>query len=152
MVADSETKPVTWRYTTEKPAADWSKPGFDDGKWKQGPGGFGSRGTPKIVIGTQWKSDDIWIRREFVMPDTAASNLNFLVYHDEDIEIYVDGILGASEAGFVPSYTPMEISATARAHLKPGAKVTLAAHCHQTKGGQGIDVGLVDVTEPKAAP
>jgi cytochrome c oxidase subunit 2 len=32
--------------------------------------------------------------------------------------------------------------------LKPGAKITLAVKCHQTEGGQGVDVGLVNVTDP----
>ena len=41
----------------------------------------------------------------------------------------------------------MEIRKTARALLKPGAKITLAVHCHQTIGGQGVDVGIVNVAE-----
>jgi hypothetical protein len=39
----------------------------------------------------------------------------------------------------------MELSGAARALLKPGAKIVLAVHCHQTTGGQGVDVGLADV-------
>lgn len=147
VVPDSQHQPVAWRYTLEKPAKDWTEPSFDDSGWKEGPGGFGSRGTPNIVIGTQWKTDDIWLRRTFTMPQNDAKDLQFVVYHDEDVQIYINGLLAAREAGFVSSYEAMDISASAKALLKPGAKITLAVHCHQTEGGQGVDVGLVDVTQ-----
>jgi hypothetical protein len=148
VVPDSEKSPVTWRYTLEKPAANWKETSFDDSQWKQSPGGFGTRGTPAVAIGTVWKTDDIWLRHEFTMPATPAPNLQFIAFHDEDIEIYVNGVLGAKEAGFIVSYEPMEIRRPARELLKPGAKITLAVHCHQTKGGQGVDVGLVNMSEP----
>jgi hypothetical protein len=144
VVPTSQHQPVLWRYTLEKPAKNWTAPDFDDSGWKQGPGGFGTHGTPNAVIGTVWKTDDIWLRREFTMPTGTFPDLALLVYHDEDIEIYVNGVLAASEEGFVNSYEPMDISETARKLLQPGAKITVAVKCHQTKGGQGVDVGLVN--------
>ena len=45
------------------------------------------------------------------------------------------------------AYDPMDINAAAREQLKPGEKIVLAVHCHQTVGGQGVDVGLVEVAE-----
>ena len=38
----------------------------------------------------------------------------------------------------------MPIYANAKAALKPG-KNMFAVHCHQTEGGQDVDVGIVDV-------
>jgi hypothetical protein len=143
----SQQTPFMWRYTTERPADDWTKPEFDAGAWKEGPAGFGTRGTPGAVVGTGWNSADIWLRREITMPSGRFANLQFYVHHDEDVEIYVNGLPAASEGGFTSSYVPLEISPAALALLKPGAKVLLAVHCHQTAGGQNIDVGLADVTE-----
>ena len=62
------------------------------------------------------------------------------------MEIYVNGVLASSEEGFTTGYVPLEISRSALALLKPGANVTLAVHCHQTTGGQNIDVGLANVS------
>ena len=147
VVPTSRRHPVEWQYTIEQPADGWNRPGFDAGSWKRGPGGFGTRGTPRAVVGTVWHTDDIWLRREFVMPGGAHPNLQLLVYHDEDVEIYVNGVLAAREGGYDNSYKPMDIRAEARRLLNPGEKVLLAVHCHQTTGGQGVDVGLADVEE-----
>jgi hypothetical protein len=145
VIPTSQHSPVVWRYTESRPPADWMKPGFDASAWKEGPGGFGTKGTPNAVVGTVWRTDDIWLRRECTMPAGEHPGLQLLVYHDEDVEIYLNGVLAASAPGFVNSYEPMELSGAARALLKPGAKIVLAVHCHQTTGGQGVDVGLADV-------
>jgi hypothetical protein len=147
VVPTSQKAPLTWRYTTQRPAADWTKPDFDDAAWKEGPAGFGTRGTPGAVVRTTWNNADIWLRREFTMPAGTFPNLQFLVYHDEEVEIYVNGVLAATEGGFTTSYVPLEVRPLALALLKPGAKITLAVHCHQTAGGQNIDVGLANVVE-----
>jgi glutaminase A-like protein/uncharacterized protein DUF5127/uncharacterized protein DUF4964 len=147
VVPTAQTTAVDWSYTFEKPSEGWAKPGFDGTGWKQGPAGFGTAGTPGAVVRTTWNSGDIWIRREVTLPAQAYSHLQFYSYHDEDIEIYVNGEPAASDSGFTTGYVPLEISGPAKALLKPGAKVVLAAHCHQTTGGQGVDVGIANVTE-----
>jgi hypothetical protein len=147
VVATSQKTPFTWSYATNLPGADWTQPEFDSSTWKQGPAGFGTEGTPGAVVHTTWNTGDIWLRREITMPPGEHPNLQFLAYHDEDIEIYVNGVPAASESGFTTTYVPLDIAPPARALLKPGAKILLAVHCHQTEGGQNVDVGLVDVTE-----
>jgi hypothetical protein len=148
VIPTSQRQPATWRFSFERPAPGWEKPGFDDRHWKAGPGGFGTKGTPGAVIGTNWNTPDIWLRREISVPaGIDHTRLQLLVYHDEDTEIYLDGELAASETGYVTSYQPVEIPAAAQAKLKPGAKFVLAVHCHQTGGGQAIDVGVIDVVE-----
>jgi hypothetical protein len=123
------------------------KPEFDAVEWKEGPAGFGTAETPGAIVHTTWNTGDIWLRRTFTMPDGNFKNLQFFVYHDEDVDIYVNGVFAASESGFTTSYQPLEIAPAALKLLRSGAKIILAVHCHQTTGGQNIDVGLVNVTE-----
>ena len=146
VVPTAQQEAISWRYTTRKPADDWFKPDFDDSSWKQGPAGFGTEGTPGAVVRTTWNTDDIWVRREFEMPAGQFPNLELLVHHDEDVEVYLNGILAARASGFTAGYQPLPIGGAARASLKPG-KNTIAAHCHQTTGGQYIDLGFVTVVE-----
>jgi len=42
---------------------------------------------------------------------------------------------------------PLGTSPAAQAPLRPGSRITLAGHCPQTVGGQGIDVGLAKVRQ-----
>jgi hypothetical protein len=144
LVPTSKEEGRTWRYTTAKPADGWQKPDFSDKDWKEGPGGFGTKGTPGAVVRTEWKTDDIWLRREFTLPDEKWGDLLLLLHHDEDAEVYVNGVLAAKVPGFVTDYEEVPISAEARKALKPG-KNLFAVHCHQTTGGQYIDVGIVEV-------
>ena len=144
VVPTSEKEPVTWHYTTQAPADDWFKPEFDASGWKEGPGGFGTDGTPGAVVRTEWNTSDIWLRREFAMPDGKWADLQFRLHHDEDAQIYLDGVLATRVSGVVSDYEAVPIRTRARDILKPGKHV-LAVHCKQTTGGQYIDVGLIDL-------
>jgi hypothetical protein len=147
VVPTAQKEASVWRYTTNKPAGDWTKPGFDASSWQEGPASFGTEGTPGAVVRTRWDTDDIWLRREITLPGKQCPGLHFYVDHDEDVEIYVNGLLAAAESGFTTSYETLPIRPEARALMKPNATVTLSVHCHQTTGGQNIDVGLAEVVE-----
>ncbi len=144
----SQESAQTWRYTTQAPAGDWFKPGFDDSAWAQGKGGFGSPGTAGAVVGTEWRTSDIWIRRTFragaLNPALAALN----VHHDEDAEIYLNGQRVAAFTGFTTGYGEVLNEALAKA-LVAGDNV-LAIHCHNAAGGQFIDAGIDVGMELKA--
>ena len=148
VVPTSEKEGIEWRYTTEKPADGWEKADFDDAKWQKGPGGFGTKGTPGSVVRTEWKTGDIWLRREATLPEGKFTSLQFRVHHDEDVEIYINGVLAGKAGGFVSEYQEMTMTPEGQAALKPG-KNTIAVHCHQTQGGQYVDVGIADVIPGK---
>src|SRR5205823_399627 len=59
---------LTWRYTTQKPAGQWTAPDFDDASWQEGPGGFGTRNTPGAIVKTVWNTSDIYLRTEIIIP------------------------------------------------------------------------------------
>jgi beta-galactosidase/beta-glucuronidase len=148
IVATSRDKGQTWRYTLDKPGDDWFKPDFKDAGWKEGTGGFGTKGTPGAVVRTEWKTDDIWLRREFTLPDKVPSDLHFLVHHDEDVEVYLNGVPAFKAAGYITDYEEGTIEKDALAALKPGKNV-IAVHCKQTTGGQYIDVGIIQIQKPR---
>jgi hypothetical protein len=147
LMPTSRGQAQTWRYTTKKPADAWSQRDFDDSGWSAAPGGFGTAGTPGAVVRTQWNTPDIWLRREFTLPDGDLREPEFLLHHDEDVEIYVNGVKAAALTGYSTDYFAAPLSPAAVKALKSGKNV-LAVHCRQTGGGQYIDVGIQDELPP----
>jgi hypothetical protein len=137
----SEGRGQRWRYTFEKPADKWTTVDFDDHAWKEGRGGFGTKGTPGAIVGTTWDKPDIWLRRSFTIYKAAIKHPLLRIHHDEDAEVYIDGTEVGTFGGFISDYENEPLSAEGAKMLTPGNH-ELAAHCHQTTGGQYIDVGL----------
>jgi hypothetical protein len=141
----SESAPQTWLYTTTAPAANsnWYAPGFDVTGWLSGPGAFGAEeGNP----GTVWTASDIWLRQNFIFPTQPASSQLFLrLWHDDNVEVYLNGVPAYSATGYVTGYGLYPISQAALATVVPGQNNLLAVHCQNTGGPQYIDVGIVGV-------
>jgi hypothetical protein len=144
LVAAADTAPVIWNYTTSAPDEKWMTASFDDTGWKKGRSGFGTKVTPGAIVHTEWDTDDIYLRREFVLPEGTLHDPQVFIHHDDDVEVYVNGVLATRASGFKTSYQIIPLSPAARAALRPGRNL-MAVHCRQKGGGQYIDVGLTDL-------
>ena len=131
-----------WQFTTVKPSTHWFEEQFDDSKWTTGTASFGTKETPNAEVGTLWTTPDIWIRRSFTLRQgIKPADLRLWIYHDEDAEVYINGVLAASPRGYTSSFALIGLSAQAAKALRRGPN-TIAIHCHQTSGGQNVDCGL----------
>jgi len=61
--------------------------------------------------------------------------------HDEDMEVFLNGTLALYHKGYVTDYEAHRLSPEHLKSFRVGKNI-LAVHCHQTGGGQFIDVGL----------
>jgi hypothetical protein len=146
ILSASDRTPQSWRYTTTAPTPTWFEASFDDSDWKTGPGGFGAPATRHARVATPWQTPDVWLRRMFELKDTAFTNPHLRIFHDDDTHVYINGATVAELTGANAGFAYIPLSAQARAALRPGKNV-ISVHTHQTRGGQFIDVGIVDVIE-----
>lgn len=142
-----------WQTTTAKPADDWMSAGFDDSVWATRFAGFGSK--HKRYFGelkTAWTTDDIWLRRTVYLPDDVKpANVEIIMTHVDDAEVYINGVLAVKAEKFNSGYEPFKLSDDALKTLRPGAENTIAVHCRNVRHKdeeketrQYIDVGLIE--------
>jgi hypothetical protein len=139
-----------WRYQLKDPGEAWAQPGLTTPEWSEGKGGFGTRNTPGARVGTEWGTNQIWLRKSFDLesvPDKPA----LLIHHDEDAEVYLNGKKVGDFQGFLSRYKVVPLDEHAGAAVKAGRNV-MAVHCIQKKGGQFIDVHLIDADQVPEDP
>ncbi len=152
LLSPADESGETWQYTTSKPSSNsWYATDFDDSGWNTGKAGFGANGLSNMQYGTRWTTADIWIRRTIdlnLTPEELAK-LTMRIYYDEDTEVYINGVKAFSATGYITDYKNVTLSAAALAAINPQGTNTLAAHCHQTSGGQFLDIAMfIDNSTP----
>jgi hypothetical protein len=75
----------------------------------------------------------------------TSGHLQLWMHHDEDAEVFINGVLAARVHGFTATYEPFAMLPAGEAAIKTGRNL-VAIHCHQTVGGQYIDAGFVEVS------
>ncbi len=141
LVADHRSRMQKWHYTTDKPADDWSAVGFraENAKWKEGVAPFGTQ-VPNEKAKTKWDTKDIWLQTTFQLT-TVPTDLKMTCYHDENIEVFLNGQHIASRGGHVAKYVDIPLKNEAAAALQTGRNV-VSVHVRQTGGGQFFDMKL----------
>ena len=149
VIPTAAERPYALRYTFEAPAAGWEKPAFAGAaSWKTGPAPFTN---DEKQPGTQWTTRDVWARRTLVLPAGPATGpLTLLLLHDDDAEVYLNGILLLKQAGANNQYDRFAVPAAARAALHKGENV-LAMHCANPQGGAHLDAGLYETLPTPAS-
>jgi len=135
-----ESEPWKALYVNEAPKSDWMTRNFDDKNWKQGEGTFGKRDNHSI--NTLWESEHIWVRREFTLDNDLSDQKVFLEYsHDDDVEIYINGIKVVSISDRCQDNASQELKGDALLSLQKGKNV-IAAYCRNKGGFAYLDLGL----------
>ncbi|KAB7727656.1 DUF4965 domain-containing protein [Rudanella paleaurantiibacter] len=148
LLPTGEAKPYMAQYTFEQPQPGWQQLDYKAEGWKTGPGPFGNTPDARTVWNSS-RSDKngIHVRREFTYDGkTDPSKLLLAISHDDDVEVYLNGVQILQKKCCAGDHIYLPLSAEGQKALKPGRNV-LAAHCVSPVGGAIIDVGLVSPAE-----
>jgi hypothetical protein len=126
-----------YRYSTEKPADDWLKQGFDDSAWKAGRAPFANGDRAQ----TEWKTPEVYFRKTFHYDGCGLKHGCVVIGHNDSTEVYINGgkILGVTGSR---GYTMHLLTEQLQKALKKGAN-TIAVHSHEGGSGQFIDLALL---------
>nr|WKN36077.1 DUF4965 domain-containing protein [Tunicatimonas sp. TK19036] len=131
------------QYVSEAPASGWEKPDFDASGWESTPAPFGDGEHTQLPEPRTSFTKEVWYRRTFDLETTDFSKLQLAISHDDEVEVFLNGINVYEDKGWILRYVNRPISSEAIRSLKPTGNV-LAVHCKNTAGGSFIDVGLAD--------
>ncbi|AWW32272.1 glutaminase [Echinicola strongylocentroti] len=139
----------SWNYSLEKPSDKWKELAYEEGnQWKTTKGAF-TNGDDSPAP-NQWNTEDIWVRRTFELEKTDFYDLLLNVHHDDNVKIYLNGVLAYEKEGWVSTPATVAINEEAKNALKKGENL-LAIHCQNTTGGAFLDAGLVEVLQPSVS-
>jgi len=127
----SDEQAYKCQYTETEPAKDWYETKFNDSQWKTGSAPFTD---DKKMAKTMWTSKDIWIRRAFTLNDINIDRLVLKLYHDDDVEVYLNGEKIYNVIGWTSDFKLIPLRDKYKDKLVKGQNV-LAIHCKNTAGG-----------------
>lgn len=128
------------KYVEEKPGQGWMTDSYDDSQWKTGKLPFGDGWGNNAA--TPWQSKEIWIRRKLVLRDPNIDDLVLQLRHDDDVEVYINGVPAYSCTGcYTGNLKNFKLGDSYKYNLRRGTNI-LALHCTNTGGWAWLDAGI----------
>ncbi|VBB48457.1 conserved hypothetical protein [uncultured Paludibacter sp.] len=139
----AESEKWNAKYITKSPIGNWKSKDYNDKNWNEGKGAFGLRSSSS-AISTKWENENIWVRREFVLDRDLSNAKVYLEYsHDDDVEIYINGIEVVKINDRCQDNAFLELSKEVTASLVKGKNI-IAAYCKNKVGDAYLDFGLCE--------
>jgi len=137
ILSTTDEESYSAKYTETEPMDGWQNISFNDVSWKNGKAPFSDN---KSKGGTNWDTEDLWIRRVFNLKKTDLNKLFLKIKHDDNIEVYLNGQEVYHFTGWTGKYKFIPLN---NESLKKG-KNLLAIHIANTSGGSFLDAGIVN--------
>jgi len=134
------------KYTETSPVGSWTNLQYNDNDWQSGAAPFTD---DKSKAKTLWTGKNIWIRRTFTLDNTNIDKLMLKLYHDDNVEVYLNGNVIYTNVGWTSDFQLIPLRNNIKALLKKGNNI-LAIHCANTAGAAWLDVGFVDMVNQKS--
>ncbi len=116
--AADEVNAKQWRFTFKEPGS-WTEASFNDVKWQEANGGFGTIDHPLNRVWTEWTKPAIWMRK-IVTLEVIPANAAFYVQTPGETEIFVNGSLAAKIKAPTEKYSVIPLAPEAIDGLRQG--------------------------------
>lgn len=156
---DIELKPIVptseqgeWygKYTTAKPAANWTDTNFDDSSWKEDKGAFGTTENEPTAK-TNWTTENIWVRRTITLDEDVQGKHIYLEYsNDDDAIFFINGVEVLNTGSTCNKNAVVKIPDNIVKSLKKGENL-ITAHCKNPVANGLLDFGLLIQKEMNTA-
>jgi len=142
LVNTSEQGAWNGKYTTTKPDKNWMNKDFDDSKWREGKGAFGTTESEPTAI-TNWTSEHIWVRRIVNIKENLKGKKVYLEYSNDDGAVfYLNGIEIMNTGDKCNKNAKKRIPDNIVSQLKAGENI-MTAYCHNPVANGLLDFGLL---------
>ena len=140
--AGADIGDAPWRYTLKQPTS-WLQESYDDVKWKEGRGGFGTADHETGRVFTEWTSSEIWMRQIAVLK-SIPQNAALYVQTPGETEVFINGSLAAKIDSATEKHAVIPLSPDTIAALREGKNVVAVhAKAANESAPRCIDVHLI---------